>query len=105
MDWRPVTPLIVTARASHNNNTIISDIRLSLLPPSLSPPDRGAVGRLELEHHGQQGGVDVPDTGEDEGDDGEAGDAPDDAHLDVQEPGRQVGPLLGPELPAASPLQ
>ena len=62
------------------------------------------MGLLELQYHGQQGGVDVPDTGEDKGDDGEAGDAPDDAHLDVQEPGRQVGPLLGPELLAASSL-
>ena len=37
------------------------------------PFDCCAVSRLELQHHGEQGGVDVPDAGEDEGDDGEAG--------------------------------
>ena len=62
------------------------------------------MGLLELQYHGQQGGVDVPDTGEDKGDDGEAGDAPDDSHLHVQQPGSQICPLLGPELLAASSL-
>lgn len=70
-----------------------------------SPPDRGAVSRLELEDHGEQGGVDVPDAGEDEGDDGEAGHAPHHAHLHVQEPGREVRPLCRPELQAAISLQ
>ena len=37
------------------------------------PFDCCAVSSLELQHHGEQGGVDVPDAGEDEGDDGEAG--------------------------------
>ena len=54
------------------------------------PPYCGAVGLLELQYHRQQGGVDVPDTGEDEGDDGEAGNAPDHTHLHVQQPGSQI---------------
>ena len=70
-----------------------------------SPPDRGAVSRLELEDHGEQGGVYVPDAGEDEGDDGEAGHAPHHAHLHVQEPGREVRPLCRPELQATISLQ
>ena len=63
------------------------------------------MGLLELQYHGQQGGVDVPDTGKDKGDDGEAGDAPDDSHLHVQQPGSQICPLPGPELLAASSLK
>ena len=62
------------------------------------------MGLLELQYHGQQGGVDVPDAGEDKGDDGEAGDAPDDTHLHVQQPGSQIRPLPRPELLAASSL-
>ena len=54
------------------------------------PFDCCAVSRLELQHHGEQGGVDVPDAGEDEGDDGEAGNAPDHTHLHVQQPGSQI---------------
>ena len=54
------------------------------------PFDCCAVSSLELQHHGEQGGVDVPDAGEDKGDDGEAGDAPDDTHLHVQQPGSQI---------------
>ena len=68
------------------------------------PFDCCAVSSLELQHHGEQGGVDVPDAGEDKGDDGEAGDAPDDSHLHVQQPGSQICPLFGPELLAASSL-
>ena len=56
------------------------------------------------EQHGEEGGVYVPDAGEYEGDDGEAGDAPHHAHLHVQQPRREVRPLLGPELLAASAL-
>ena len=70
----------------------------------VSPPNSGAVGGLELEQHGEEGGVYVPDAGEYEGDDGEAGDAPHHAHLHVQQPRREVRPLLGPELLAASAL-
>ena len=88
-----------------------------------SPPDCSAVRCLELEDHGEQGGVYVPriepvfccvhmyrvnvlpDAGEDEGDDGEAGHAPHHAHLHVQEPGRELSPLRGPELQAAIPLK
>ena len=47
----------------------------------------------------------LPDAGEDEGDDGEAGHAPHHAHLHVQEPGREVSPLCRPELQAAIPLK
>ena len=43
----------------------------------------------------------IPDAGEDEGDDGEAGHAPHHAHLHVQEPGGEVRPLYRPELQAA----
>ena len=46
----------------------------------------------------------LPDAGKDEGDDGEAGHAPHHAHLHVQQPRREVRPLLGPELLAASAL-
>lgn len=45
-----------------------------------------AVCCLELQDHGEQGRVNVPDGGKDEGDDGEAGDAPDDTHLNLQQP-------------------
>ena len=88
------------------------------------PFDCCAVSSLELQHHGEQGGVDVPDAGEDEGDDGEAGQqqlitgsrdrmpccdwspghAPHHAHLHVQQPGREVRPLRRPEVPAAVTL-
>ena len=69
------------------------------------PFDCCAVSSLELQHHGEQGGVDVPDAGEDEGDDGEAGNAPDHTHLHVQQPGSQIWPLPGPELLTASSLE
>jgi hypothetical protein len=48
--------------------------------------DGGAVRLPELKHEGEQGRVDVPDGGEDEDDDGEAGDAPDEPHLYLQKP-------------------
>ena len=47
----------------------------------------------------------LPDAGEDEGDDGEAGHAPHHAHLHVQQPSRELSPLRGPELQAAIPLK
>ena len=52
----------------------------------LLPADSGAVCRLELQDHGEEGGVDVPDAGEDEADDGEAGHAPHKPHLHIQQP-------------------
>ena len=39
---------------------------------------------LELQDHGEQGGVNIPDRGEDKGDDGQARDAPDHAHLHLE---------------------
>ena len=62
------------------------------------PLDSGAICSLELQHHGEEGRVDVPDAGEYKGDDGEAGHAPNHSHLHIQQPGGQVGPLGCPEL-------
>ena len=69
------------------------------------PFDCCAVSSLELQHHGEQGGVDVPDAGEDEGDDGETGHAPHEPHLHIQQPSCQVIPLRCPELLASISLK
>ena len=53
---------------------------------SLLPADSGAVCRLELQDHGEEGGVYVPDAGKDEADDGEAGHAPNEPHLHIEQP-------------------
>ncbi len=47
---------------------------------------RRARGLAEAEDEREQRWVNVPDGGEDEDDDGEAGRAPDEAHLDLEEP-------------------
>ena len=72
--------IILLNKASRPNTHILRHQKISLLLPLNSC----AVCRLELQDHGEQGGVNVPDGGKDEGDDGQAGDAPDYAHLHLQ---------------------
>ena len=68
------------------------------------PADSCAVRCLELEDHGEESGVYVPDAGKDEADDGETGHTPHKPHLHIQQPWCQTVPLIGPELFTPIPL-
>ena len=48
--------------------------------------NRGAFSLPELQHQGEERRVDVPDGGEDKDDDGQAGHAPHEPHLDLKQP-------------------
>ena len=48
--------------------------------------DCPALGLPELQDQGQESRIDIPDGREDKDDDGEAGDAPHESHLDLEQP-------------------